>query len=453
VFRLSATSSLFALALLSAVCAAAQAETRPHYGGTLHVEMQADAWQAPDSLGRRLVFDGLTRVDQSGATQPALAIRWQSQNQDHRWQFWLRPGVRFHDDSPLTAEAVAQSLAHSCTKCPWSAMRPLGDSLVFTTEASDPALPAELARSVYAIANQDAGGNPVGTGAFKFVSNTNDLLSLAAVEDAWQGRPFVDAIEIYGRRTVRTQWLDLGAGRADLVDVPVESVRQAQQEHLAIVQSADCDLLALSVLPSGALQDDAQREAISLAVDRAALYSVIFQKQGEMTASLLPNALTGYAFLFPVARNLARAQELHSAGSAVPLTLMVDDTNAAVQLAGERIALNLREVGFRVQVVPRVPNADANPAPNLVLRRIHLESADAQAALEEMVGRFNQSLTDASGDPATLYREEASFAQMHQVVPLLYLPRTYGVGPRVHGMRLSPDGVPSLADAWVEDAR
>ena len=452
-FRSSATSSLVAAVLLSAVCAGVRAETRPHYGGTLHVETQADAWQAPDSVGRRLVFDSLTRVDGAGVVQPALAVRWQSQNQDHRWQFWLRPGVRFHDDSPLTAEAVAQSLTHSCTKCPWSAIRPLGDSVVFTTEASDPALPAELARSVYAIANADASGNPVGTGAFKFASNANDLLSLAAVEDAWQGRPFVDAIEIYGRRTVRTQWLDLGAGRADLVDVPVESVRQAQQEHLAIVQSADCDLLALSMMPSGVLQDDAQREAISLAVDRAVLYNVIFQKQGEMTASLLPNALTGYAFLLPVARNLARAQELHSAGSAVPLTMMVDDTNAAVQLAGERIALNLREAGFHVQVMPRVPNAEPNPPANLVLRRIHLESADAQAALEQMLERFGQPLTDTSSDPAALYREEATFAQTHQAVPLLYLPRTFGVGPRVHGLRLSTDGVPLLADAWIEDAK
>jgi hypothetical protein len=38
-------------------------------------------------------------------------------------------------------------------------------------------------------------------------------------------------------------------------------------------------------------------------------------------------------------------------------------------------------------------------------------------------------------------------------VPLLYLPRTYGVGARVHGLRLSADGMPLLADVWLEDAR
>lgn len=446
--RWFATSKVMAVVLLAGACVA-HAHTRPRYGGTLHVEVQGDPWQPADSVGRRLVFDSLTVADSSGAVLPALAVRWKSQNADHRWQFWLRPGVRFQDGSPLTADSVEQSLARSCTQCPWSAVRVLGDSVVFTTASSDPALPAELAQSLYAISRQDASGNLVGTGLFRFVSNENGVLSLAAVDDAWQGRPFLDAVEILGRRSIRTQWLDLVSGRADVVDIPVDTLRQAQQEHLNLVQSTQCDLLALSVAKSSALADDAQREAIALAVDRTALYNIIFQKQGEMTASLLPNALTGYGFLFPVARDLARAQSSHGAGGGATLTMTVDDTNAAVQVAGERIALNLREAGFHVQVVPH----GGSVTPDLILRRVSLESADAQAGLQQMLAAFNQSLTEDGGDPATLYREEASFLQTHQVVPLLYLPRAYGVGARVRGLRLSVDGVPLLDEVSLEDAR
>jgi MarR-like DNA-binding transcriptional regulator SgrR of sgrS sRNA len=439
--------------MLLASAGTAVAHTRPHYGGTLRVETQADPWQAPDSMGRRLVFDSLTRIDGSGAVQPALSVRWKAQNGNHRWEFWLRPGVHFHDGSPLTAERVQQSLERSCKQCPWTSVRTLGDSLVFTTASPDPVLPEDLARSEYAIAAEDLAGNPVGTGAFRFVSNGNYVLSLAAADDAWQGRPFVDAVEITGRRAVRTQWLDLSAGHADVVDIPVEAVRQAQQEHLNVMQSGDCDLLALSVTRNGVLAEDVQREAVALAVDRAVLYNVIFQKQGEMTASLLPDALTGYGFLFPVARDLARAQGLHGASGGAPLTLVAEDTNATMQLSAERIALNLREAGFHIQVATRGANADANSAPDLALKRIHLESADAQAALEQMLVAFGQTLTDESADPAALYRQEASFAQSHQVVPLLYLPRSYGVGARVHGLRLSPDGMPLLADVSLEDAK
>jgi hypothetical protein len=89
----------------------------------------------------------------------------------------------------------------------------------------------------------------------------------------------------------------------------------------------------------------------------------------------------------------------------------------------------------------------------LTLRRIHLENADSQPALQEMLTVFNQSLTDESPDPATLYREESAFLLTHQVVPLLYLPRAYGVGTRVHGLRLSAGGTPLLDNVSLEDAK
>ena len=39
------------------------------------------------------------------------------------------------------------------------------------------------------------------------------------------------------------------------------------------------------------------------------------------------------------------------------------------------------------------------------------------------------------------------------VVPLLYLPRAYGVSARVHNLVLSPSGVPQLANVSVEELR
>jgi len=82
--------------LLVALALPAAARTRPHYGGTLKVEIEGDPWTRtgaqPGSIARRLVFDSLTRIDADGVAAPALAIRWASENDDHRWQFWLRLG-------------------------------------------------------------------------------------------------------------------------------------------------------------------------------------------------------------------------------------------------------------------------------------------------------------------------------------------------------------------------
>src|SRR5205807_1386047 len=155
-------------------------------------------------------------------------------NNAHRWQFWIRAGVRFHDGSALTADAVVESLNRSCAQgCPWTALRRSGDSVVFTLAAADAAFAAELGSSEWAIAGAEAGGAPAaGTGAFRFVSNANNTVTLDAVEDAWSGRPFVDQVQIAGRKAIRAQVLDLASGQADLVEVPAELVRQVQQEQL-----------------------------------------------------------------------------------------------------------------------------------------------------------------------------------------------------------------------------
>ena len=139
-FRPFVTSSLVVCLALTA-----GARTRSHYGGALRIETQGDPLRVPGGIARKLVFDGLTRLDQSGAVLPALAVRWEPQDENHRWQFWLRPGVRFHDGAPLTSAAVAASLSQSCGReCPWAELNAVGNSLVFTSDSVMPELRREL---------------------------------------------------------------------------------------------------------------------------------------------------------------------------------------------------------------------------------------------------------------------------------------------------------------------
>ncbi len=215
----------------------------------------------------------------------------------------------------------------------------------------------------------------IGTGAFEVSGFANGALTLAANESCWQGRPFLDAVEIRTHRPIREQWLDLSVGRADLVEVPAEELRQAQQQRLTVMTSQPVTLLALQVADTGALANPMLRQAIALAVDRSALENVIFQKQGEVTASLLPANLTGYAFLFSAERNLGKAQEVRGGLTSPPLMLAVDG-DGTMQLAAQRIALNLREAGFNVQSA----GTGATHA-DLVLRRFALEVSEPGAAL------------------------------------------------------------------------
>jgi peptide/nickel transport system substrate-binding protein len=443
----------FAISCLMAVLASpATARTRPHYGGTLRVEIEGDPWQRPGGLARRLVLDGLTRVDSDGTARPALAVDWKPESDNHRWQFKLRPGVRFHDGSPLTSIAAVGALNLACPQnCPWTAVRAVGSSVVFTSDSPMPNLPELLAGDEFLIAlTVTSEGKPpegvIGTGAFQASGFASGVLTLAAFDGCWQGRPFLDAVEIRVGRPIREQWLDLSVGRADLVEVPAEQLRQAQQQRLTVLTSSPVSLLALQVTDSSALGNPMLREAIALALDRSALSNVIFQKQGEVTASLLPANLTGYAFLFSTDRDLAKAQELRGGLTPPPFVLSTEG-DGAMQLAAQRIALNLREAGFSVQVA-----GGAAQHSEMTLRRIALECSQPQAALESILRSAGLTAPAIDDSPEALFQAEREALDRRTLIPLLYLPRSFGVGGRVRDLRLGVDGAPDLADASLLDS-
>lgn len=442
-------------AVLLCATIAASARTRPHYGGALRIEVHGDAW-ASDGLARRLVLDGLTRLGDSGVAEPALALQWSQQNHDQRWEFQLRSGIRFQDGTPLTADAVVASFTALCAnpassneaQCPWNAVYAAGPmSVIITTARPFPDLPELLAQTQFAVSKKDSSGVLEGTGPFRVAGFTNGALMLTAYADCWQGRPFLDSVEIFQHRSPRDQWLDLSVGRADIVQVPPELLRQAQQQHLNVLVSRPVDLLALTIPAQGVFADAGMRQSAALAVDRAALYNVIFQKQGEVTASLLPQNVSGYAFLFATDRDLNRARALRGGAFPAPLLLGTESGGATMHLAGERLALNLHEAGFNVQMAP-----PGTPAA-ITLRMIRLEEIDPRAALDEMLAAFKLNTTVSGVNSRSLWQAESGALQPDTVVPLLWLPRAWALGERVRDIRLSPDGKPLLADVSLEGAK
>lgn len=442
--------------LLAALALPAAARTRPRYGGAIRVEVAGDPLASPSGLARRLIFDGLTTFGPDGSVQPALAVAWQADDRGHRWQFTLRRGVSFQDGSAVTAAAVVESLNRSCNgngngNCPWSAVHAVGSSLIFTGDSPMPELPAVLASDEFLIgltvgADGLPPANPTGTGPFQFVSSKNDTLALAANQNCWQGRPFADSIEIRGHRGVREQWLDLSVGRADVVEVPPEMLREAHLQQLNVVTSPPVTLVALQLSSSGALGNPTLRASIAEAVDRGALFNVIFQKQGDPTAALLPSQLTGYAFLFPANRELSKAIALRGGLTPAPLKLAVEG-DSAMQLAAQRIALNLHDAGFQVQVISGdPPNAD------LFLHKLSLVGSDPAAALAVLLRAGGMSDPAGGQSFAAVYRAEKNVLDSHTIVPLLDLPRAWAVGAHMRDIELRPDGTPDLADASLEGA-
>jgi MarR-like DNA-binding transcriptional regulator SgrR of sgrS sRNA len=346
--RYLALSSL-GFALIVALSLGAQARTRPHYGGTLRLETRTAPTVTPAL--RAAVAETLVTLDAQGNPQPALALRWESQNGDRRWQLWLRPGVNFHDGTPFTSSSVVDSLSPTAERAfPWRAVRALNDSVVFEADAPIPSLLALLSQDRFAITRTSPEGTLIGTGPFKLLRVTPATLGLDAVDDHWRGRSYANTIEITGLRPLREQWMDLGVGRADVADVPAEVLRRAQQDHMRVQVHPGAELVALVVNSnSQQLKDVVLRQAISESIDRAALANFIFQKVGEPSATLLPNSMTGYRALFPIAQNISKARELRGQRQqALSLVLVYDADDPALQLAAERVVLNARDGGINI---------------------------------------------------------------------------------------------------------
>ena len=443
-------SRLLAISSLGlALAGTADARTRPHYGGELRVE-SATPNSSIGTIAADFVTESLTSIDSDGQVQPLLAERWDSQNGGRRWQFWLRTNVRFHDGKVLSGADVTEALNNK-RGAPWRTVRANGSTVIVECDDPQLLLPETLALRQFAIFSTDTSGVLIGTGPFRLTGAPGTSIKLVAFDDYWQGRTYLDSVVVTGGRGLRDQWLDLSVARAEIVEVPAEQIRRAQQERIRTLLSRNMELIALVLSTnSQALQDARMRQAISAAVDRTSLLNVIFQKQGEVATGILPNWMTGYDFLFSSGQNLALARDLRNqVKQNGTITISYESGDSIQQLLAERVVLNARDAGIAMQSGPRgVREVD------LELVRTSLASTNSGLALHQITASFLPDETEAvAADLNSIYADERELLSSARIIPLLYVPRAFGGSPRLRNWTLGPDGLPAIAQIWMEDRR
>ena len=453
----------------------ATAETRPHYGGTLRVMLQStpnalaipadatpsDYWDMARTLS--LIGDTLVKIDALGRPQPGLAVSWLSDPVARHWQFKLLSGVKFHDGSTATPEAITQILRANNPN--WN-VKATSDSVVIDSEAARPSMLAELALPRNLLLKRNTSGLPIGTGAF-LVSEwqPGKLLKLTANEESWSGRPFADVVQIEFGKSLRDQAVALDLDKADVIESPPQapgsqsrgpSSSLSSSLSLSPSVSLPVELMALVFPANSKAQDPRLRQALALAIDRKPIQSVLLKGAGEAAGTILPNWMTGYSTVFPAVSNPQRARAVLGESRQPALNLSYDPRDAQAQLIAERIALNARDVGLTVQV-------SLSGTEDIRLTRVALPSPDPGTSLAEAARELGLSpstlpMAERGRTVEDLYQAERGLLDQYSVIPLFHLPLASVSGGRVRG--LQPDTLGqwsepghSLADAWLSDSR
>jgi peptide/nickel transport system substrate-binding protein len=441
----------------------------PLYGGVLRVATPAllrtlDPAAAPadsaDALARArilpLMFETLVAVDERGGIAPGLAASWDHDARSQRWRFRLRPGVRLHDGSVLDApQAAAVLRAFGGLKASADA-----DTIVVDADRDAPDLLWDLAGPRMAMAVR-RGSDLLGTGPFRLERFESPRLLLRAHEDYWKGRPFVDSVDIQMGQTPSDGAASVELGKADVAAIAPSDTPRLAARGMRPAASRPIDLVALVFEEPRALAaSQAVRNAVSSAIDRPSLCSVVLQRSAQPAPTILPDWLSGYGALAAPAPDKTTLRALVAA---VPspqrsMSLRVESASPIDRAIADRISVDAREAGLAIRIDP----ADAlAPRPDVRLVHVRLDATSPDRALAGALAALGPRAARLLPVEATLppgaridevFRLERAVLESKIVVPVVHVSELYAIGPHVeawNGQPIRASGAWDFAAVWM----
>lgn len=426
-------------------------------------------------LSRLGIAETLINLDPEGGPQPGLATAWERRG-EHDWSFTLRQGVVFHDGSPLTVEAVVDSLHRATLAQPKPRIldgvdmqvRADGpDRVAVHTAEPDPLVPQRLSSPQLSILAPSAYGpdgipDPTRAGSGPFV-----LTELRGVESArldrydgyWNGKAQAPGIDVHFVPDGTARAAALRTGDADVVEaIPASQAVLLAPGTAHAVPMPRTNTLYLNTRSRSALADPGLRAAIREAVDRQPVVDGPYEGQADVAKGLLGPVLPWTS---------QRPERTASTAPAAPagrrITLATFSDRAELPEVAAILGQQLERAGFQVELVVREYSQIEADALNgefdafILSRATVLDSGDPVAYLLSDFscgGGFNISgLCDpavdaalgeaaAEGDVlarrAKILRAEREVLRTDAAIPLLHEKVFQGNAPGVEGAAFDP---------------
>ncbi|WP_158966313.1 ABC transporter substrate-binding protein [Chachezhania sediminis] len=332
------------------------------------------------------LYEGLTRY-KSGTleVEPALAESWTISDDGTEYTFKLRPGVTFHDGTPLNAEAVKFNFDRMLDEAhPYHDTGPfplafffgsvdktevVDDMTVkFTLSApyapflSNLAYPTGLIVSPEAVKKdgKDFGRAPVGTGPFKFVEwKSNERVVIDKYEDYWGDKAGLQAVVFRPITDANTRVAEMLAGGIDMmVEVPPTSIGEFRTDAYQIFEEAGPHVWFLILnAKDGPFADKKVRQAANYAINKSAIVNDVLEGTATVAAGPTPPAF-GWAYNdslepYPYDPEKARALLKEAGAEGAKLTFFVTEGGSGMLdpiPMGTAIQADLEAVGFDVEI-------------------------------------------------------------------------------------------------------
>jgi len=259
-----------------------------------------------------LLFNTLTVVHylDNWSITPGLAESWESNSALTKWQFKLRPGVTFHDGSPLTAEDVVWTVQQvlnpkvgssayaraAQTMTPKSVRAINSHTVAFDLIRSDSLLPALLARCQLSIIKKGTtnfrASNTVGTGPFKLKSwQPATSWEVERNPHYWEsGLPYLDSV----REVINTDTAALAdgvlSGEFGLAgEIDFSAARDLATNPKVHVLKFTRGISRLIVMDCShkPFSDPRVRLAFKLAMDRKSAIANVYDGLAQLTSDLV----------------------------------------------------------------------------------------------------------------------------------------------------------------------
>jgi peptide/nickel transport system substrate-binding protein len=326
---------------------------------TLRIGMADDPDILDPTLARtyagRIVFasfcDKLFDIDEKLNVVPQLALSYSTSDDGKEVAIKLRPGVKFHDGEAFDAEAAKYSLDRHLTM--QGSFRKPELASVDHVDVVDPMTIKIVLKSPYSpliaqltdragmmvspkaakAAGDKFGLNPVCAGPYKFVERVQqDRIVGEKFKDYWnKDNVFIDRVVFLPIVDPTVRLASLKSGNLDLLEralaTDIKDIRADKNLVLSSALSLGYVGITLNIggdKTGGALSKSAKvRQALDLAIDRAALNQVVFNGEFAPGNQWVSPEHPYYQKAFPVrARDLDKAKALlKDAGATTPVAV------------------------------------------------------------------------------------------------------------------------------------